>query len=64
MQVIMFTVLFIGMSNITGIQVLVPLGLEKQVLCSELLGMTVDLVINIALIPRLASSTGAAIGTS
>lgn len=62
MQVIMFTVLFIGMSNITGIQVLVPLGLEKQVLCSELLGMTVDLVINIALIPRLAS-TGAAIGT-
>ena len=62
MQVIMFTVLFIGMSNITGIQVLVPLGLEKQVLISELLGMLTDLILNIILIPHLAS-TGAAIGT-
>ena len=41
---------------------LVPLGKEKIVLYSEIVGMLVDVVINILLIPKLASS-GAAIGT-
>ena len=62
MQLIMFTVLFIGMSNITGIQILVPLGYERIVLYSEIAGALTDLVINFLLIPELASS-GAAIGT-
>lgn len=62
MQIIMPTLLFIGMSNILGIQMLVPMGKEKIVLYSEILGAIVDLIINIALIPRLGA-TGAAIGT-
>lgn len=45
-----------------GIQMLVPLGREKVVLYSEIAGALVDLVINLILIPRMASA-GAAIGT-
>ena len=41
---------------------LIPLGNEKVVLHSEIVGALVDLVINIALIPKLGA-TGAAIGT-
>ncbi len=62
MMVIMPTLLLIGLSNITGIQVLVPLGREKTVLYSEIAGAIVNLIVNATLIPRLAS-TGAAIGT-
>ena len=60
MQVIMPTLLFIGISNIMGIQMLIPLGNEKVVLYSEIVGALVDLIINIALIPKLGA-TGAAI---
>lgn len=62
MRVIMPTLLFIGMTNIMGIQMLVPMGKEKMVLYSEIAGAVVDLIINVILIPRMAS-TGAAIGT-
>ena len=56
------TIFLVGITNILGIQVLVPLGKEKQVLYSELAGGAVDFLLNLILIPRLAS-TGAAIGT-
>lgn len=62
MQIIMPTLLFIGLSNITGIQILVPMGKEKVVLRSEIAGAIVDLVINALLIPRYTSA-GAALGT-
>ncbi len=62
MQVIMPTLVFIGMSNILGIQMLVPLGREKVVLCSEIAGAFVNCVINVNLIPQLGA-VGAAIGT-
>lgn len=62
MILIMPTLLLIGLSNITGIQVLIPLGREKTVLFSEIWGGVVDLILNALLIPRIASS-GAAIGT-
>lgn len=62
MQIIMPTLLFIGLSNIMGIQILVPLGREKVVLYSEIAGAVVDLIINWILIPSMASA-GAAIGT-
>jgi O-antigen/teichoic acid export membrane protein len=62
MQVIMPTLLAIGLTNIMGIQMLIPMGKEKIVLWSEIAGAIVDFVINFALIPRFAS-TGAAIGT-
>lgn len=62
MQIIMPTVLIVGISNITGIQILVPLGKEKIVLYSEIVGAVIDVAVNAALIPRYAS-IGAAIGT-
>ncbi len=62
MQVIMPTVLFIGITNIFGIQMLIPLGKENQVLYSEIIGAVVDLVLNLMLIPQYGA-LGAAIGT-
>lgn len=62
MQVIMPTILLIGITNISGIQMLIPLGKEKVVLYSEVAGAVVDVIINALLIPRMAS-VGAAIGT-
>lgn len=62
MQIIMPTLLLIGLTNIMGIQMLVPLGKEKVVLISEIAGAVIDLIINIILIPFIASA-GAAIGT-
>ena len=62
MQIIMPTLLFIGLSNIMGIQMLVPLGKEKYVLYSEIAGALIDLVLNALLIPRYGAA-GAAVGT-
>lgn len=62
MQLIMPTLLLIGLSNIMGIQILIPLGKEKVVLYSEIAGAVIDLIINWILIPSMASA-GAAIGT-
>ncbi len=62
MQILMPTLLLIGMTNVMGIQILVPTGREKIVLYSELAGAAVDIVLNALLIPSLKSS-GAAIGT-
>lgn len=62
MQVIMPTLLFIGMTNVLGIQILLPLGKERIVLYSEIVGAIVDTIINILLIPTMGA-TGAAIGT-
>ncbi len=62
MQIVMPTLVLIGFTNIMGIQMLVPLGGEKIVLYSEIVGAVVDLVLNAILIPSM-SSAGAAIGT-
>lgn len=62
MQIIMPTVLLIGITNVLGIQILVPLGREKIVLYSEVSGAIVDLILNLVLIPKYAA-VGAAIGT-
>lgn len=62
MKIIMPTLLFIGVSNIMGIQILVPLGKEKIVLYSEIAGAITDIVLNAILIPKFAA-TGAAVGT-
>ncbi len=62
MQCMMPTLVFIGLTNIMGIQILVPLGKEDKVLISVIAGAVVDLIINAILIPKYAA-TGAAIGT-
>lgn len=60
MQIIMPTLLFIGLTNILGIQILVPTGREKMVLYSVIVGAAVDVVCNLLLIPKFAA-TGAAV---
>lgn len=62
MQLLMITLLLIGLSNITGIQILTPMGREKIVLKSILCGAAVDFVLNLVLIPKYAAS-GAAFAT-
>lgn len=52
MQLIMPTLLFIGLTNILGIQILVPTGREKTVLYSVIVGAVTDVVCNLVLIPR------------
>lgn len=60
MCVITPTMIMIGLSNVLGIQVLVPTGREDKVLISVIIGAVTDLMINIIYIPRYAA-TGAAI---
>ena len=62
MQIIMPTVFFIGLTNVIGMQILVPLGKEKQVFVSVAVGAIIDLIVNYVTIPVMASS-GAALGT-
>ena len=62
MQFIMPTLLFIGLSNLLGIQILVPQQREKEVLYSVSLGAITNLIVNALLIPSLGA-VGAALGT-
>lgn len=62
MILLMPTVLLIGLSNTTGIQVLTPQNMEQKVLNSILWGAVIDFILNLALIPKFASS-GAAFAT-
>ena len=63
MILIMPTLLFIGLTNIMGMQMLIPQGKEKMVLYSEIAGAVTDLFLNAILIPKMGAS-GAAIGTT
>lgn len=62
MRIIMPTLLLIGITNVLGIQILVPLGKEKIVLYSEVAGAVTDCILNFMLIPKMFAA-GAAIGT-
>ena len=62
MTVIMFTLIPIGLSQILGMEVLIPLGREKQVLLAAAAGAAVDMARNIFLIPAMGA-TGAAFST-
>lgn len=62
MQVISLTIIPIGFSNITGMQILVPTKREKYTTISTLIGAIINLVVNAIAIPKLAA-VGAALGT-
>lgn len=55
-------ILFIGLTNVLGIQILYPLGKENLVIYSTLGGAIVNLILNLILIPRF-SAVGAGIST-
>ena len=60
--IIIPTIIVAGLSNITGIQVLVPMGLERYTIVSTIFGALVDVILNFIYIPQYGPS-GAAIGT-
>lgn len=60
MQIILPTVILIGITNLLGFQILVPLGKERLVLLSVLAGGVVNFTFNLILIPKY-SYVGAAI---
>lgn len=62
MVLLMPTVLLIGLSNITGIQILTPKNKEKEVLISIIWGAVLDFVLNLLLIPKYGAS-GASFAT-
>lgn len=63
MKLIVPTILFIGLTNVLGIQVMVPTGREKNVLVSVAVGAAVDFLLNIFWIPRYGAA-GAALATT
>lgn len=60
---LMPTVLFAGLSNVTGTQLLVPYGNENKLLISIIAGAVIDIILNTILIPKYAAK-GAAVATS
>ncbi|HEM5103314.1 TPA: polysaccharide biosynthesis C-terminal domain-containing protein, partial [Streptococcus suis] len=62
LQISMPTLIFIGMSNLFGIQMLVPMNKEYIVVKSVIAGAVINLILNCLLIPRYGAN-GAAIGT-
>ena len=52
MQVIMPTLLFIGITHLIGFQIMVPLGKENLVLYSVIAGGVIDVILNFILIPK------------
>lgn len=62
MQIIMPVLLISGFSNITGNQILIPMGKDSCFMKAVVMGAIVDLILNIFLMPKFAS-VGAAIAT-
>ncbi|MGX2951541.1 oligosaccharide flippase family protein, partial [Ursidibacter sp. B-7004-1] len=63
LQIVMCTVLFIGITNILGIQVLLPLKRDGALLVSVICGAVIDIILNLFFIPELGAK-GAAISTT
>lgn len=64
MQIMLPAIIFVGLTNIIGIQMLVPLGKENLVSLSVAFGAVVDVILNACLIKLFASKGNAAIATS
>ena len=62
MKILMPIMLISSLSNITGMQILIPIGKENRFAISVTCGAIVDLVLNIILIPKYGAN-GAAVGT-
>lgn len=63
LQIVMATVVLVGITNILGIQVLLPLKRDSALLISVLIAAITDIVLNLFFIPKFGA-TGAAISTT
>ena len=61
LQILMPTIVFMGITYIFGEQVMIPQGKEKYLLMSEIAGAVVDVIFNALLIPKYGAA-GAAVG--
>lgn len=55
-------IVIVGLSNCIGVQLFMPLGMEKKTLCSDVCGALVNITLNVLLIPG-HGAVGAAVGT-
>lgn len=62
MQIMSVIILFIGLSNVIGMQYLLPTKRQKEYTTSVVVGAIVNLILNVIFIP-IFGSVGAAIGT-
>lgn len=62
MQIVIPILIISGISNITGNQILIPMGKDSCFMKAVIIGSIVDLILNALLMPKLAS-IGAAIAT-
>lgn len=62
LRLLLPTLVLIGCSNLTGIQLLTPLGREKAVMWSVIAGAAVDFAADLLLVPKWGGP-GAALGT-
>lgn len=62
-QALVFSLLFIGMTNVIGFQYLITLGKDTLVLFSTVTGAVVDVILNLLFIPSYGAA-GAALATS
>ncbi|MDY4479230.1 MAG: flippase [[Pasteurella] aerogenes] len=63
LKIVMLTIIFIGVTNILGVQVMLPLGKDFQFLLSVLVGAIVNISLNLFLIPKYLS-VGTSIATT
>lgn len=63
LQIIMPSILFIGLSYVTGLQILIPLMKEKQMMISYIIASMFDFILNLLIIPHWKAS-GAAFSTA
>jgi len=56
LEILSFLIILIGFSNLTGMQILVPIGKDKCFLVSVLVGMVTNLILNLILIPKYGAS--------
>ena len=62
MQIVMISVWFIGFSYVTGLQVLIPMGKEKEMLISYAVASVINITSNLILIPHF-KAVGTAVST-
>lgn len=62
MVIIMPTLICIGLTSVTGIQILIPMKKENVVLYASIAGAVADLIVNALLIPSMKAA-GASVGT-
>ncbi len=63
LRLLLPTVFLVGCSNTTGNQLLIPMGRERTVMLSTVVGAAVDLIADLLLIPPMGAA-GAALGTT